>query len=210
MSTLNEITTLIASSLKRELDDPFKLMLADRVDYWRSTLISRSIEKNPAQANLFRTPLIVAMHGFSDPLSIPLSCKKYRSKVIPRKMRINSGKWLYVGSEDGSTAFRFAEPGQLDFLESGKFAGNTIFYEEANRQIIMKRFVPIIRIDDIFDSGIEVLKSQSTPEEDIWEMEYPVTKDILQMIVQYILEVDFGNKKAIEPTEQVEVTQTEP
>jgi hypothetical protein len=115
-----------------------------------------------------------------------------------------------VGSVDGNTAFRYAEPGQLDFLESGKLAANTIFYEEANRQVIMKRFVPIIRIDDIFDSGIEVLKFQDTPEEDIWEMDYPVTKDILQMITQYILEVDFGNKKAVEPTEQIEVTQTEP
>jgi hypothetical protein len=193
MSTLNEITTLIAEKLERELDDPFKLMLAERVDWWRSTLLSRSLEKNPEQVSLFRYPLVATMREYTDPLSIPLSCTKYISKQIPKRLRYNNGKWLYVGAVDGSHPFRFAEPGQLDYLQSGKYSGNTVFYEDINHCIVMRRFVPLIKIDDVFDSGMEILRFMKKPGEDcdIFEDEYPVTKDILQMINQYV-EAEFN------------------
>ena len=79
--TPNEITTMLGMHLKAELNVPFKLMLMDKVKYWRGSLIKRALEKRPGDRKFYRQPYFFRMKDsymhpvaglVSDPLSVTL------------------------------------------------------------------------------------------------------------------------------------------
>ncbi len=195
--SLNMITTAIASHLDRELDDPFKRLLAMKVDVWRSTLVSRSLDKNPKQRSLFRQTLYVPMEEASPVdcnVAFPM-CAVAKSKFpIPGPMRTGV-LFDYIGTIDGRRPFGLAVPGMLIPLTSGKYSRNNIFYEYTNKYIIIaqNKRIPMIRVDDVFDDPLQVmeLNCQNGMDCDYWDKPYPCTYDIIQMIIQYILHIDY-------------------
>lgn len=222
MESLNRITTSIAAHFEREQDEPFKKMLALKVDSWRSKLVVNSLEKHPEQRKFFRQTLYVPMveeGQLPDCLPGPVLCKIARSvSAIPSPMRISDVLFDYVGSVDGTKSFVEVNPGTLLFLQSGRYSGHKIFYGynsvtagESKIEIFNRSKIPMIRIDGVFDSPTDVMawNCNSGINCDAWDMSYPVTGDILQMIVQYILQVDFQVRE-IPDNKEVEVDASDP
>lgn len=203
-NSINEITTVIATHLKRETDEPFKRILAVKVDYWRSTLVGRSLEKHPDQRNFFTQSIWVPMECHSlVPCNVPLPlCNIMQSTaIIPIPMRFGTTLFDYVGSIDGNNAFKFASVGTEDIMMNGKYFGKDTIWSYTNKKIQIRskidyqeKPIPMIRIDGVFDRPTDVIVYNCKIKGcDFWDEPYPITNDIFQMIVQYILEIDFKN-----------------
>jgi len=206
--SINRIVTIIASDLKRETDEPFKRLLAVRVDFWRSTLLSRSLEKHPEQAAYFRQTIWVPMVCQSElPCqgTFPL-CNTMISKVpIPTPLRYGSTLFDYVGSIDGNNAFKYASVGTADIMHEGSKYSKKTLYDYIENRIVMRnkredyldKPIPMIRVDGVFDKPMEAYQfnCKGGNDCDFWDKPYPATGDMIQMIIQYILQVDYGKDK---------------
>lgn len=214
--SLNRITTGIASHFNRESDEPFKRILAVKVDYWRSTLVQRSLEKHPEQRKFFRQTLWVPMETVSSvPLKLPFTPSVLSQSVttIPSPIRHRDELFDFVGDVEGTTPFRPAVIGTTDYLQAGKYSKKAVFYryEEDMIRIKSNSLIPVVRVDGVFDKPLDVMKFNcncSNTDCDYWNKPYPITGDILQMVVQYILEVDYQRVAAKEPIE-TEVNQAQ-
>lgn len=212
--TPNEITTLIASNLDKEMDEPFKLMMIKRVDYWRSRLIKNSVDKDEQERKFFKQTLYLTMEEKNEVLcKVPYcQCKVSVTKVkLPKPARANGILFDYVGAIDGNNAFKYATTGMLFSMMQSKYASKFIYYTYENGYIKVYNSpgIPMIRVDGIFDNPEEATKLTCQPPAEAcnyWDTEYPVTGDIMQLIVQSILQVDFNRKAELKQIE-VPVTQ---
>ncbi|MBI2283307.1 MAG: hypothetical protein HYU71_06340 [Bacteroidetes bacterium] len=211
--TPNEITTLIASNLDKELDMPFKLQLMERVKYWRSRLLVNTVNKDPFQRRFFKQTLYLTMEPSSkircaSLVNIPVSATQV---AVPQEVIAGSVQFDYVGGADGSSPFQQLQAGTELYLSSGKFYPLCGHYEFINRFIVTdKERLPLIRIDAIFDDPqlIQQLSAACTGQTcDTWNQEFPVNNQIMQLIVQSILQVDY-NRAEREDTPQIEVNNT--
>lgn len=197
--SINKIVTVIASALDREQDEPFKRLLAVKVDHWRSTLLGRSLEKHPEQRKNFIQTLWVPMECkplIPCPVPIPLSNRSKSKFSIPDPLR-TSVLFDYVGSIDGTNPFKLASAGTIGYVTQGRYSKNIVFYEYENKDIAVrsKKTLPMIRVDAIFDKPMDVMAYNCKSIQcDFWNEPYPATQDIIQMIVQYILTVDYALK----------------
>lgn len=199
MPSLNQITTIIASHLDKEFDEPFKRnVLAPKVEYWHSTLIGRALEKLPQQRNLFKQKLWVPMTEAPTEDCIPtivknMLDKQYRSAVIPVPMRAGNLMFDYVGSINGKNPYKLAGAGTEDYLMANKYMQNVLLYDFVNGRIYSNRPTPMVLVESVFDSPIKVFEFNCATGTDCnyWDKEYPVTNDFAQMITQYILQVDY-------------------
>jgi hypothetical protein len=209
--SLNEITTLIASQLDRELDDPFKRSLGLRVDFWRATLVSRSLDKHQQQRAFFRQTLWVPMQpdkGIDCNVAFPV-CPVARSKYkIPTPMRIGNTLFDYVGTVDGAAPFRISAPGTSMYVSAGKYSKNATFYEYTNGYIYVtsNSKLPMIRVDYVADDPMQVMEMncKNGTDCDYWIQPYPCTYDIIQMIIQYIIQVDY-NRQNVPNIPEIEI-----
>jgi hypothetical protein len=212
--TLNEITTLIASHLEMELDDPFKLMMAKRVGYWRSRLIKNSVDKDQKDRRFFKQVIYVKMEVQNEIVcNVPYTQCKIAKSVgkVPKPTRANGVLFDYVGAIDGMNAFTEGSGGMIPYMMQGKYSKNVIRYTYENEYIKIYGNVniPMIRVDGVFDDPEAAAKMNCNNGQsndcDFWNIEYPVTGDILQLIVQSILQVDYNRAPNTE-TKQIPVT----
>lgn len=218
--TPNEITTLIASNLKKELDTPFKKQLWERIKYWRSTLIKQSLDKVRQDAHFFRQTLYLPMEKVNELICIDGELECYVSRTqdeIPTPLRItDAGVLEYIGGIDGSSPFGYADSGTLRYLRAGKYSQLSLFpyYRYENNKIITTLpDLPKIRISGVF-SDPEVAMQYKDCEKvnkkcDWWNEEVPMSGDIAQRIVQSILTVDYRQSETPENT-QIEVNGPKP
>jgi hypothetical protein len=209
--TPNEITTLIATNMERELDLPFKFQLMERVKYWRSRLIANSLQKNPSQRKFFRQSLYLKMSTqFAADCIAGVGDKVSMSEEIPLLIRAGSTLFDYVGGIDGKSPFREVQPGTQNYLSTGKFSSQFPAYEYSNRRVYIDKLgIPKVRIDGIFDDPMLVYDCNCTCSGidcDVWDKEFPCSGDIMQLIVQSILQVDY-NRPDVKATPEIEVTQ---
>lgn len=211
--TPNEITTLIASGLNEELNMPFKLMMLDRVNYWRETLIRRSLDKDPRERKFFRQTLWIPMNETNEVLcAMPYTqCLVARVKEpIPTPLRANGILFDYVGSVNGMNAFQNQPATNIPLLLQGKYSASNIYYDWVNNDVIVygNSKLPMVRIDGIFANPIAVMKYNCKSVAngcDYWEEQYPCSGDIIQAIVQYILQVDYNRAPQNAPTKEIPV-----
>lgn len=209
--TPNEITTLIASNFDRELDMPFKLQLMERVKIWRSRLIANSLQKNPAQRKFFRQTFYVKMTtGFTSTVVAGVGDKQSISvSKLPLLIRANNTLFDYVGGIDGKSPFRETAPGTGNYLSTGKFSDKFPAYEYSGSKLVIdKTGIPVVRVDSIFDDPMDVEQESCSClptliDCDVWDKEFPCSGDILQLIVQSILQIDYNRT---DPTATDEVT----
>lgn len=199
--SLASITEEIASHLKKELDEPFKRILADKVHAWRATLIRRTLRDNPRERSYFRQSFYMKLEKISavpdciDP-SAPV-CPVMRSALkLPAAVRAGSMVYDYVGAIDGQNPFRKIDPGTSQVLSAGKYSKNLPMYDEVNDYLEVYNAVnlPFVRVDGIFDNPeqVEVFNCESGLGGcDTWNLPYPVSGDIKQAIVECILKVDY-------------------
>lgn len=199
--TPNEITTLIASGMDKELDVPFKLQLMERVKVWRSRLIANSLDKKPQQRKFFRQSLYLKMERTSAiPCASLIDCD-VAATVAPVPLVVRAGNIMfdYVGGPDGKSPFKQLDPGTGFYLSSGRFAKNFPMYEFVNDHIVTSKVdQPLIRVDAVFDDPMEVKALSCTAQTDVvngcdeWNMEFPVAGDIMQLIIQSIRQIDYN------------------
>jgi hypothetical protein len=217
MATLNEITTLIAAQLEMPLDDPFKLMLALRVQYWRSRLLKNSLDKDIRDRQFFKQTIFIKMVEMKEvdcelpykQCHISISCE-----LLPRPLRANGILFDYCGAVDGSNAFTKLVPGTLRYMLQSKFTARSIrfSYENNRTKVWGNAKLPIMRIDAIWDDPWAAAKFSCCSRGitcDFWNDQYPVSGDVLQLIVQSILQIDY-DKKSSDNGEQIPVAQKDP
>lgn len=217
--SLNQITTVIASKYDREQDEPFKRSLEVLVSGWRSTLISRSLEKHPDQRKFFTQTLFVPMSCASRvPCNTPNPpCNVMKSKKpLPQPMRYGNSLFDYVGTVDGRRAFGYQPPGVQGLNRYSKYAKYQIEYEWENQFILLdadtSSQIAMIRVDAVWDDASAIFSYNCNDGAcDYWDLPYPVSNDMKQMIIQYINQVDFAKDKTTTPNaEEVEVDPDNP
>lgn len=199
--TPDEITTLIATNLDRELDVPFKKQLYERVKYWRGTLIKQALDNSPNDAKFFRAVAYLPMERINVLSCVPgMECYAAVSTYkAPRPLRItDSGFYHYVGGIDGRSPFGYADSGSLEYLRSGKYSKKLNFYNTVNEKLVVATndSLPKIRVEGIPDAIEDWAPfmdcNNYQPNCDWWKTEIPMTSDIAQKIVQCILAVDYN------------------
>lgn len=208
--TLNEITVMLATKEGKQFDEPYKLMLADKVNYWRARLVKNSIEKNQRERKFFKQDLYLPME-YRDLIPDCVGggdCDiSYTVSEIPRPLRANDMLFDFVGSIDGGTAFKESQVGLTYFLKKGKYSKNTIHFEYQFNKIKVYTKIPAILVSGIFDNPEQADKFSCLPGEtscNFWDKEYPVSNDVLQLIIQSILTVE-GNRDANTENKQITV-----
>lgn len=213
--TLSSITEEIASHLGKELDEPFKRLLADKVHAWRSQLLRRTLKENPAERIHFKQSLLIKLEKVKQvaECAVPGNpvCDIMRSTVkIPAPVRAGSVIYDYVGGIDGTNPFKRVTAGFVNVFSHSKYSGKTVVFDEVNDYLEVYNAIglPAVRIDGVFDNFEQVFNlscEAGAGNCDIWETPYPVSGDIKQAIVECILKVDY--QQVITPKEnQIEVT----
>lgn len=199
--TLNEATTLVAGQLNKDLNVPFKLMLAERIHYWRARLIKNSVDKDQKDRKFFRQVIFIPMEVSSENpcCDVLPGCPVATTKVpVPQPLRANSILFDYVGSVNGMNPFQEAVGGFIAYMSAGKYSKNVIRYTWNSPKINVfgNADLPMLRVEGIFDNPEEaaLLSCNGSSDEgcDFWNKEYPVTGDIMQLIIQSIVQVDFA------------------
>lgn len=203
--TLSKLTTEIASHLGKELDEPFKRILAQKVDSWRSRLLRNSLQEKPLESKFFRQTIYVKLEPSSqlpECLKGPL-CKVLKSELpIPRPLRFSNYMFDYVGSIDGQNTFREKSPGTGQYLLAGKYSKKLVLWELKNDYLEVEtthvNSMPMLRIDGVFDKPSEVgdYNCATGVNCDFWDQPYPITGEIAQLVVQSILQTDFNRPQA--------------
>lgn len=209
--TPNEITTDIASQLSKELDDVFKLILFQKVGYWRSRLLRNSLEKKPNEAKFFVQTLYVAMEPKKpepDCIEIPNSCPAAISiKQLPAPLRYSSTLFEFVGSVDGTKTFSYGLSATSQYLNAGKYSKNRVAYDWVDNRIVVEGYpnLPMLMVKGIFDKPEDVMQFNCANGIgcDYWDAEYPCTGELLQQVVQYIVAEYKGER--INVGKQIEV-----
>lgn len=208
--TPNQITTLIATNLEKEMDIPFRLQLMERVKYWRSRLIANSLQKKPAERVFFKQSIYLPLTTVfaADCVAIVGDKQSITTVEVPLLVR-EVVLFDYIGGIDGKSPFRRAGSGTQNYLETGKFAAKFPYYDFVNQKIYVGKLgIPKIRIDAIFDDPMAVktlnCACNNITDCDTWNMEFPCSGDLMQLIVQSILNVDF-NRPSNKPTPEIAV-----
>lgn len=202
MPTFNEIAVLVAEPLGRVLDDPFREMVKARAKYWRSKLLRDTLNKNSKDRVHFIQYITLGLQQVSAvDCGIPLDCKVMKTiNPVPVPLRANSMIFDYVGSPDGSNPFTPTTRAVMKFKLQDKYAPLvSTYYTWENRYIVLpkNRMVQKVMIGGIFDDPEAAFLANCDAAADcnFYEAEYPVSGDIAQQIVQYILQVDFARSK---------------
>lgn len=208
--TPNEITTLIATEEKKELDVPYKKIIYERVKYWRATLIKQSLDKVRQQARFFRQTVYMPMEMVNFlALTAPVPLTNFRAKSsfrVPLPLRItDNGLFNYVGGIDGKSPFGFADAGTIGFLKADKYQQNNNYYEYMNGGDIYTEEIPdipILMIQGVFNDPEEAMKFTTgiyDPNVNWWDTDIPMSGDIEQRVVQCVLTVDLNRPKPTKP-----------
>lgn len=196
LNTLSTITTEIASHLGKELDEPFKRLLAQSVDNWRSRLIRNSVQEKPNESKFFRQTIYVPLidsPALPGCITGPELCPvKVSAKPVPKPLRYGPSLYEYVGSVDGLRPFAEETPGATAYQSAGRYSSKWVFYGWVNDYIRISGYpnLTIVRMDGIFDKPYQVMQfnCDAGMDCDFWDKPYPCTGDIIQMIVQAIVE----------------------
>ena len=210
--TPNEITTLIASSMDKQFDEPFKMQLMARVEYWRARLLRNTLEKNKKDRKYFTQPLYLKMRAVSDTPCGITGCTIMESiSKVPDPIRANNITFDFVGAINSTNAFKETFPGTVEFDLQGTYTGKKPKFMLINNRIrVYNSKAPAIMVSGVYDNVQKVMElSCQTAACDYWNSEYPVTEDMLQLIVQMINEVDYGKAKETTPEQEIPVTKNQ-
>lgn len=205
------MTTEIAVHLHKELDEPFKRLLAQSIDNWHSRLLRNSLQEKPNESKFFRQTLYAEMEDSDatpECVNYPGCPVRRTKKEIPSPVRYSTSLFDYVGSVDGKNSFREYTPGTGVYLEAGKYSKNHVFWKLENRRGIVEGHpnLPFMRFDGVFDHPAEVMQFNCDGgiNCDYWDRPYPVSGDVAQQIIQYV--VQEYQQPPVEPNKEIQVT----
>ena len=196
--TIKDLAVLVAEPLNRPLDQVFLDQIRDRVRYWRSRLLKNSLDKTPADRKFFIQSVTMKLEEVpASSCGLSLDCNVWRTiDKVPLSLRSNSILFDYVGSVDHGNPFKYVKRWELPFLLTNKYMPLvTSFYAYEDGRIISN--VPYITVEGIFDDPEEAMRLNCTTGEgcNTEEIDYPISGDIAQLIVQSILNIDLKPQK---------------
>jgi len=198
MITPASITTVLSTPFGKQFDMPFKLQMMERVSNWRARLIRNTLDRNPNDRHHFTQELVFAMEDCGEG-SITVN-------KIPKSLRLGLAPFDYLGGESGKQPFGYVPLGGQLFNQAGRYAALLHTYRvSGNRAIVTKKNMNKILINAIFDDPMEALAC-SCEKCDPWNSEYKITRDIAQLIIQSIMEVDYNRNLNDVNTTDLEVT----
>lgn len=191
--TLNEIAIQLAAPLGRQFDQPLLAMIKDKVVYWTERIIRNSLEKNPRDRVFFKQTVYLPLTESNADCG-GTSCSVMATENLPLPLRANSILFDFVGSQDGSTPFKLVSEGFEQFWKDNKYASRYLTYRWTGKRIevLANKRPEVIKVVAIWPdpralSG--VLCGQGTncfPD----DQEYMVSGDILQLVIQYVNDID--------------------
>jgi hypothetical protein len=208
MATFNELAVLIAEPLGRALDDPFKEQIKARIKYWRAKLLRDTLNKNPKDRAFFTQKITMKLEEVpAADCGIPLSCTVLRTvDKVPAGIRANNILFDFVGAIDGTTPFKYIHMWELPYKLQERYSPIvTSHYAYENEYIIVpkKKILQYVRVERIFDdpeAAAELSCTATGVSCAFDDEEYPISEDLAQQIVQYILQVDFNRKPTNDDT----------
>lgn len=193
--TPNEIATIVAEKVNRQLDVPFKLMVFDIIKTWRSTLIKNTLQKTPQMKNSFMQSLMINTVPYSSAGCDLPAC--YDSAIttipVPQSIRTGNNPYDYVGGVSGTLPYAHGTPTAAAYMKEGKYSKKQVWWYKSSDKIILSNAALVrVRIDDVFDDPLEVKALQCKEDGkpcDSWNEPYPgVTLDILEQAIKYTVE----------------------
>lgn len=218
--TPNEITTLLAMNLGKELDVPFKKAMYERVKVWRATLIKQTLDRRPADAHYFIQTIYLPLVKTDTLQPVDPRLSRFAaitSVVVPLPIRASDvGIFHYVGGVDGNSPWGYADTGTLGYLRAGQYASKFNFHNYINRKFAVYEWPDLeyIRIGGIFNSPEEAMVYESIPPQpnyNWWDQDIPMSGDVEQRVIQCILSTDYQKSKGTEDRtddHQVQVNST--
>lgn len=201
LMTPNEITTLLAMDLGKELDVPFKKAMYERVKYWRATLIRQTLQAHPNEARYFLQTIYIPLVRTNTLQVVDPRLSDFAAVTaieVPLPIRASATSiFHYVGGVDGKSPWGFADAGTLDYLRSGQYAKLFNWQNYVNRKFAVYEWPDLeyIRIGGIFNSPEEAMVYESIPPQpnyNWWDTDIPMSGDVEQRVIQCILTTDYG------------------
>jgi len=192
--TPNELTDILAMEIGSVNDWAFKRSVLARANATRAQLMKRTLEKTPQDRSVFTQAITVDMENFNFIDGTGLECVQSRSVCdIPVPLRSNSIVFDYVGSVDGSHAYRETNIGMSQFLKAGRMGAKLIPYRYMDPRLYIEHpNVARVLIVGIFADPEEIYnlnaKLSACKDCDFWEARYPCSEDILDIIIKDIRE----------------------
>lgn len=197
MTTLNEISEIIAHALGKQFDYTLRESIKYSVLWWREELLRRDLNRNGfSPFDFLQTVCFKFDKVDSGECSLPSGKDILKSdKKIPRPIRLKSNgrsNFMFVGSSDRSTSFTFATEFQIPFLLCLPFNKNTIYYTYKNEHIYILNNLNIYEgfIEGIFSDprgyNMNCGKDNFTDDSKL-----PISNDLLRVIRDGIIRGDF-------------------
>jgi hypothetical protein len=192
--TPNELTDIIALELGAVNDFTFKRTILARADTIREQQLKRTLEKTPQDRKFFVQEMQVPMESFNSMEGIgDMICTWSKPKCgLPKPLRANSILYDYVGSVDGSNAYRYTTRGAARFMTAGRYAQHFILYHRDRDMLtVEKGGIPSILVVGIFANPEEAYninaKTKGCTNCDFWESTYPCSGDVIDIIINEIV-----------------------
>lgn len=140
MTTLNEISYLIAGRLNKTTDYVIINEIAQLVIGWRATLIRQDVQKNMINAQYAQSivlPLVNVDSIDNSLISSYVAIKKTVNK-IPTSIRLDiDSPYLFVGEPTFNKGFGFIQQMQVGFIKNRKFSRNNVYYTIRNQYLYL-------------------------------------------------------------------------
>lgn len=197
MTTLNEISEIIAHALGKQFDYTLRESIKYSVLWWREELIRRDLDRNGfSPFDYLQTVCFKFDKVDSGECILESGVEILKSdKKIPKPVRLKSNgrsNFMFVGTSDRSKTFTFAMEYQIPYLMCLAFNDKTIYYTYKNEHIYILNNLNIYEgfVEGIFSDprGYNMNCSKDNFTDD---SKLPISSDLLKTIREGIIRGDF-------------------
>ncbi len=212
MSSLNQIVTILAENVGKQYDLVFKRELKTIVGYWRATILRQALKDNPRDVSYFQISWIMEVQrDYKVKCPFNYGCVMRTIDRIPQVLRNGQSPLQFVGSPDLETAYTYVFPNQLATIQSSRnikksaiyytiLDGYGYFYNMPQSQ----KYIGLQDIPTDLDKVTKYKKCEDSNQPCYTDdLNYPLTEDLVQRLIQAILATEL--RRQVPPT-STEVT----
>lgn len=209
--SINKIVSILSERSGRTFDIPFQRQLSDQVDYWRSTILKRSLEKGALRRRHFLHSFTIELEQVPEiECPIQFGCVLRSKSKIPKPIYSNNILFDFVGSADFYKPFKYADKHQIDKLIHSEYKSLGMYYTYTNGYLEFYgnselKYVGIKSVIDNPKDLYEVQCNNSSCYND--DSDYPLSLDLIQAVIEALLKTDLNIVKTEEEVPEVEVVQ---
>lgn len=210
--SLNEIVGMLADRVSQPFNIPLQEELKLIVNYKRAQFIQQIAEKRPEQRKFFLKYIsdeLIRVEDEECPFPVN-DCKVLRTeRKIPMPIRSSYALFEYVGDDDRTDGYTYAQPDQLRWLKHSKYTGDRpkYFYADGYVYIYNEETLETITIGGVWSDQKQLHEFKCGDELCYTDDDqYDIPDDILNTMIQDILKNEL---RLLLAPEEGEVTVTE-